>query len=119
MVFFFLVTDALTDLAMLLLPMRTTFTLQLPLRTKIGVVGIFALGGFVVITSVVRMAVIDHRQDPYENMSSQLTNDWTLLITLQSTSIDQSFGRRFICVPPFGVLVSPYTNHSGHLFQQR
>jgi hypothetical protein len=45
MVFSVLLVDVLTDVAILLLPIRTAFTLQMPLRAKIGVASIFALGG--------------------------------------------------------------------------
>ena len=51
MVFSVLLVDVLTDVAILLLPIRTAFTLQMPLRAKIGVVlssphtSIKAMGG--------------------------------------------------------------------------
>jgi hypothetical protein len=67
MIFTLLITDALIDLAVLLIPIRTAFTLQLPKRAKVGLAGVFALGGFVVLTNVVRIAGIDHRKDPDES----------------------------------------------------
>ncbi|CAN9402152.1 unnamed protein product [Alternaria alternata] len=62
MVFSVLLVDVLTDVAILLLPIRTAFTLQMPLRAKIGVASIFALGGFVIVTSALRMELVDPRE---------------------------------------------------------
>jgi hypothetical protein len=65
MVFSVLLVDVLTDVAILLLPIRTAFTLQMPLRAKIGVASIFALGGFVIVTSALRMELVDPRESTY------------------------------------------------------
>jgi hypothetical protein len=92
MIFMLLITDALIDLAVLLIPIRTAFTLQLPKRAKVGLAGVFALGGFVVLTNVVRIAGIVHRKDPDEStffsssvhMSSR--DSWWCLLTKASFS---------------------------------
>jgi hypothetical protein len=50
-----LIIDAVIDLAILILPIRWVFTLQLPMKMKILLAGIFALGGFVMVTSLIRI----------------------------------------------------------------
>jgi hypothetical protein len=52
------IIDTLTDVAILILPVRMAFKLQLPVRTKVAVAGIFALGGFVIITNIIRIKFI-------------------------------------------------------------
>lgn len=59
------IVDTLIDLAILLLPIRMAFTLHLPMRTKVAVAGIFALGGFVVITNIVRIIYIYQPNQKY------------------------------------------------------
>lgn len=57
----FLVTgiiDTLIDVLILVLPVRVAFTLQLPTRTRLAVAGIFALGGFAVITNIIRIQYV-------------------------------------------------------------
>lgn len=115
MVFSVLLVDVLTDVAILLLPIRTAFTLQMSLRAKIGVASIFALGGFVIVTSALRMELVDPRESTY----TKTRGLWRFTDTLQSTSIEQNSGHLFIYVPPSCVLVYPYTSHYGHPSQQR
>ena len=52
------VIDILIDLLILLLPIQRVFKLQLPIRTRVAVAGIFALGGFVIITNSLRIHAI-------------------------------------------------------------
>jgi hypothetical protein len=40
-----MIIDTVIDLAILLLPIRYVFTLQLPRKIKLAIAGIFALGG--------------------------------------------------------------------------
>ncbi|KAJ5646677.1 hypothetical protein N7490_003049 [Penicillium lividum] len=57
----------LTDLLILIYPMPVIRSLQLPSRQKYALMGVFALGGFVVITSILRLKsllVISHSNDP-------------------------------------------------------
>ncbi|KAJ5759262.1 hypothetical protein N7520_006418 [Penicillium odoratum] len=57
----------LTDLLILIYPMPVIRSLQLPSRQKFALMGVFALGGFVVITSILRLKsllVISHSNDP-------------------------------------------------------
>lgn len=59
------VVDTVLDIMILLLPVRMAFTLQLPKKTKIAVAGIFALGGFVVITNIIRIKYIYQPNQKY------------------------------------------------------
>ena len=76
-------SDTIIDIAIILLPMRlskhscvkplfeapinlsTAFKLQLPRRTKVAVAGIFALGGFVVVTNLVRLSFVYRPHDNF------------------------------------------------------
>jgi hypothetical protein len=53
-----MIIDTVIDLAILLLPIRYVFTLQLPRKIKLAIAGIFALGGFVMVTSVLRLVYL-------------------------------------------------------------
>jgi hypothetical protein len=66
-----LIVDTITDFVILLLPIRTAFTLQMARRARIALSGVFALGGFVVVTNVVRIVVFysKHKVDPDESES--------------------------------------------------
>ncbi|KAI1585694.1 hypothetical protein A1F96_00214 [Pyrenophora tritici-repentis] len=50
-----LIVDMVIDVFILVLPIRTAMKLHLPRKNRIAVAGIFALGGFVVITNVIRI----------------------------------------------------------------
>lgn len=52
------IIDILIDMAILILPVRMAFKLQMPTRTKIALAGVFGLGGFVVITNIIRVRYI-------------------------------------------------------------
>ncbi|KAJ5923217.1 hypothetical protein N7454_008462 [Penicillium verhagenii] len=57
----------LTDLLILIYPMPVIRSLQLPTKQKYALMAVFALGGFVVITSILRLKsllVISHSSDP-------------------------------------------------------
>ncbi|KAJ5634528.1 hypothetical protein N7528_002370 [Penicillium herquei] len=57
----------LTDIMILIYPMPVIRSLQLPRKQKYALMGVFALGGFVVITSILRLKsllVISHSKDP-------------------------------------------------------
>ncbi|KAF2446604.1 hypothetical protein P171DRAFT_472077 [Karstenula rhodostoma CBS 690.94] len=47
--------EAVIDLIILLLPLRVILTLHLPMRTRVAVAGIFALGGLAVVTNIIRI----------------------------------------------------------------
>ncbi|KAJ5225876.1 hypothetical protein N7468_007101 [Penicillium chermesinum] len=63
-----------TDLLILLYPMPVLKSLQLPKKQKIALMGVFALGAFVMITSILRLKsllVISNSTDPtYDNVGA-------------------------------------------------
>jgi hypothetical protein len=48
-----------TDILIILLPQRVIWQLQMPLKQKVAIMGIFGLGVFVTITSCLRMTTLD------------------------------------------------------------
>ncbi|KAJ5168789.1 uncharacterized protein N7482_004383 [Penicillium canariense] len=64
----------LTDVMILIYPMPVLKSLQLPKRQKFALMGVFALGGFVLITSILRLQsllVIANSTDPtYDNVGA-------------------------------------------------
>jgi hypothetical protein len=54
--------DVFLDFLVLVLPIRMIFTLQLPLRTKLAVAGVFCLGIFAVATNILR---VHHLYQPH------------------------------------------------------
>ena len=46
------------DVVVLLLPLPVLRNLQMPLRRKVGVAGVFSLGGFVVVASIARLVFL-------------------------------------------------------------
>jgi len=52
------IADALIDVTILVLPIRMAFKLQLPMRTRLAVIAIFALGGFVVVAQIFRLTYV-------------------------------------------------------------
>ncbi|KAF9889398.1 hypothetical protein FE257_007299 [Aspergillus nanangensis] len=60
-----------TDILILIYPMPVLKNLQIPKRQKIALMGVFALGAFVLVTSILRLQsllVISHSTDPtYDN----------------------------------------------------
>ncbi|KAJ5669574.1 hypothetical protein N7462_010644 [Penicillium macrosclerotiorum] len=64
----------LTDLLILIYPMPVLRSLHLPTRQKFALMGVFALGGFVMITSILRLKslmVISNSDDPtYDNVGA-------------------------------------------------
>jgi hydrogenase/urease accessory protein HupE len=59
------IVDTVIDIFILLLPIRMALKLQLPRKTKVAVAGIFGLGGFVVITNIVRLRYIYQPNQKY------------------------------------------------------
>ncbi|CEO60815.1 hypothetical protein PMG11_05335 [Penicillium brasilianum] len=64
----------LSDILILVYPMPVLKSLQLPKRQKFALIGVFALGGFVLITSILRLSsllVISNSTDPtYDNVGA-------------------------------------------------
>ncbi|ORY07908.1 hypothetical protein BCR34DRAFT_603713 [Clohesyomyces aquaticus] len=65
-------TNAILDLATLILPIACIYRLQIPLRQKLAIVGIFALGGLVLVTGVVRL--VTHIRAYYSLRRHELTD---------------------------------------------
>ena len=65
-----LIVDTFVDVFILVLPIRTALMLHLPRKTRIAVAGIFSLGGFVVMTNVLRMVFMDSQVENHESMAS-------------------------------------------------
>lgn len=63
------VVEILIDVTILALPTRTVFTLQMPLRTKIVLASIFMLGGFAIITSIIRLANLYQKSSIFVDFS--------------------------------------------------
>ncbi|KAI9677627.1 MAG: hypothetical protein M1817_006582 [Caeruleum heppii] len=67
------------DLTLLILPMPVVWALRMPKRNKQGLMLVFALGGFVLVTSVLRMTTLDTSSkspDPTWAITSSL---WTVI----------------------------------------
>ncbi|KAL1969320.1 hypothetical protein VTN77DRAFT_9512 [Rasamsonia byssochlamydoides] len=66
----------LSDIIILLLPMPVLKSLQLPTRQKVALMGVFALGGFVTVTTIIRLKfllVISESSDPtYDNVGAAM-----------------------------------------------
>ncbi|KAM5435473.1 hypothetical protein McanMca71_005251 [Microsporum canis] len=69
-----------TDVFIVLLPIPVILRLQLPGRSKVALCGVFALGLFVCVTSVLRITTIDvatsHLDTPWTNINSSV---WTVI----------------------------------------
>ncbi|PSN61565.1 hypothetical protein BS50DRAFT_625400 [Corynespora cassiicola Philippines] len=70
-------TNALLDIALIVLPIRVIYTLKLSRRQKILVSLIFMLGGFVTVTSIVRIVYGYNPKNPLENFVKGLI--WSLV----------------------------------------
>lgn len=69
----------ITDLIILLLPMPIIFSLHLPKSQKISLAFIFALGGFVVFTSVMRMTTLDLSSTSPDTTFEIASSMWTII----------------------------------------
>jgi hypothetical protein len=115
--FVMLITSALIDLAILILPIRFVFTLQLPNRIRLAIAGIFALGGFVMFTSVLRLLYL-YRGDSYDQVPPTNTRQPDLYSTSQLwTTIHTSTAILCASLPTyrsFGTSVSKSTDRLYH-----
>ncbi|KAL1970911.1 hypothetical protein VTN77DRAFT_2745 [Rasamsonia byssochlamydoides] len=88
-----------TDLAILIIPIPALNTLDLPRRQKLALMGIFAVGGFVCVTSIIRLfslKVIADSSDPtYDNVGAAT---WS--------AIECNTGIICACLPTLRPLVS-------------
>ncbi|KAK3985128.1 hypothetical protein QBC44DRAFT_374467 [Cladorrhinum sp. PSN332] len=59
--------DTVLDVAILVLPVRAVLSLQMPVKTKALLCGIFLLGGFAIITSILRVYYMHQLNETYVN----------------------------------------------------
>ena len=80
--------DIFQDGVIYILPMRVLYQIQIPKRQKIALMGVFAVGGFVVITGMVRLNFLKRAQntpDPScKPFLSSLLDDSLSLISSQT-----------------------------------
>ncbi|KAG9255635.1 uncharacterized protein F5Z01DRAFT_699392 [Emericellopsis atlantica] len=87
------VMNILTDLMVLLLPIPSIVRLQLKPRDKLLVIGIFTMGGFVTITSILRTTSVQNSLKNKEDITFNFIQRgmWTLL--------EMNFGIISTCLP--------------------
>ncbi|TVY47473.1 hypothetical protein LOCC1_G002206 [Lachnellula occidentalis] len=109
------ISDFLTDVFILLLPIPKIWALQMPLRRKLAVTAIFALGIVAVAASIVRMKyfidVISKGFDPNDDEDLALTRN------LYWSMVESGLGMLAVCLPTFRSLFN--TNSSGWLTSVR
>lgn len=54
--------DVITDVMIIALPMSLAWRVRLPLRTKLALVGVFSLGGFIVAFSIIRIIFTNEKK---------------------------------------------------------
>jgi hypothetical protein len=86
----------LIDIAILLLPIRTVFTLQMAKKTKYAVAGIFALGGIVVITNIARLTIEQGAFNGCKRLEPRRCTPGTNFLQWVIHGFEQRFGRAFI-----------------------
>ncbi|PYH96172.1 integral membrane protein [Aspergillus ellipticus CBS 707.79] len=106
-----------TDIAILLIPIPAMWGLELPRKQKMALVSIFALGGFVCVTSVCRLVALkqiaDSTDATYDNVGAA---SWS--------AIECNTGIICACVPTLRPLVSHFLPHllstlsGGHTYGQ-
>ncbi|KAK2736393.1 hypothetical protein FQN57_000770 [Myotisia sp. PD_48] len=86
------IINIVADIVVLALPIHQVLKLQLSLRDKVGVILVFALGGFVCITSIIRTTSLH---------SSSKVNDvtWATIPIINWTSIEVNTGIICACLP--------------------
>ncbi|PWY84796.1 hypothetical protein BO70DRAFT_361195 [Aspergillus heteromorphus CBS 117.55] len=91
------VPNIITDILILVLPVRMVWTLQTTLMQKVTLSGIFSLGGFVVVCSCIRLSTQFKVDDP--------DFTWAMNGTVIWTSLEVSFGVISACLPTMRPLV--------------
>lgn len=104
-----LIVDMITDVCILVLPVRTVLGLHLPRKTRIAVAGIFTLGGFVVTTNVLRIGFASNQGSRYE---SRLLVQWPGCILLNTYSVLQQIRALDEHSPVSHLLASPTKDSS-------
>ncbi|PWY79594.1 hypothetical protein BO70DRAFT_397077 [Aspergillus heteromorphus CBS 117.55] len=93
-----------TDIAILLIPIPAMWGLELPRKQKMALISIFALGGFVCVTSVCRLVslktIADSSDPTYDNVGAA---SWS--------AIECNTGIICACLPTLRPLVSHFLPH--------
>ncbi|EKG18822.1 hypothetical protein MPH_03838 [Macrophomina phaseolina MS6] len=87
-----------TDVLIICLPISMVMKLKLPLKQKLGVAGVFALGFIVVIASIVR-AVYSHRNET--------------MLTCTVSMIETSIAIIATCLPTLRILILGHSSRKG------
>ncbi|KAE8372685.1 hypothetical protein BDV26DRAFT_88768 [Aspergillus bertholletiae] len=102
--------DLLLDVTIIALPLKTISGLHLSLRKKLALLGIFLLGGFVIVTGAIRIAYVYKPGD--QLLSLAQASLWSVI----------NLGVAILCaclpiyrpwLPKFGQLSSIWRSHSG------
>ncbi|KAB2578207.1 hypothetical protein DBV05_g3168 [Lasiodiplodia theobromae] len=93
-----------TDVLIICLPISMVMKLNLPLKQKLGVASIFALGFVVVIVSIIR-AIYSHRQET--------------MLTCTVSMIETAIAIIATCLPTLRVLILGHTSRKGTYGSQR
>jgi hypothetical protein len=109
--------NILTDLVILILPMPLLTGLVLPSKQKIILVATFALGGFVTVVDVVRIAYLQQSSTARletlknsEQSSAQTNIFWYTAFTFMWSSVEVNVGIICACIPvlkPLFVRITP------------
>ncbi|KAE8384489.1 hypothetical protein BDV23DRAFT_177019 [Aspergillus alliaceus] len=84
--------NILSDLVIIVLPVPVISNLQLPLKSKVALCGIFAVGIFVCITSILRITTLDIA-------TSHLDITWNSIGSSMWTIIESNIGIICACLP--------------------
>ncbi|KFY03178.1 hypothetical protein O988_01662 [Pseudogymnoascus sp. VKM F-3808] len=87
------VINIITDFIILLLPIWEIRKLQLPLAQKISLMGIFALGGFVCATSIIRTNAVA------ASVANKKDSTWTFIPRSTWTLVEANVGIICACLP--------------------
>ncbi|KAH8597838.1 hypothetical protein B0O99DRAFT_470808, partial [Bisporella sp. PMI_857] len=87
-----------TDLIILCLPMPVLYKLKLPINQKIALMVVFALGGFVVVTSTLRMTTLNHSSKTPDTTYQIESSLWTV--------VEENIGIICACLPMFRPFLS-------------
>ncbi|KAF3762737.1 hypothetical protein M406DRAFT_18111, partial [Cryphonectria parasitica EP155] len=85
------ITNMLLDITVLILPLPMVWRLDLELRQKLAVTGMFLLGSFVCVTSILRILAF--------RTSKQSDPTYTTIDTATWSSVEQSLGIVCACLP--------------------
>ncbi|PVH68212.1 hypothetical protein DL98DRAFT_384448, partial [Cadophora sp. DSE1049] len=102
--FFNAAFNILTDLIILILPMPVLSSLRLPLKQKIGLMFVFALGGFVCLVSVLRLHSL-------YIVSTSVDITWDNAETAIWSNIEVTAGIICACMPATKALISRFFPH--------